>query len=417
MLATATAAPAKELNSPDIQQRVRALRRTDNWTNWYYLAREYFFLAVPIVSAILFYQNYEAWGLHWLWNIPVTVLAITIIGGCQHRLTTLAHEASHYMLFRNRKLNELVSEWFCMFPMLSTTHFYRLQHLAHHQFVNDPEKDPDVTQMTASGHRYKFPMSPRKFVWECVIKQALWVPNLIRYIRVRAAFNSTGGGSGPYIPPQKTSKLPILFGLGYVAVLIASLTTWTMLGASGWVLVANSAALWALMTAFYLRMSADKFRKVLVKPDISPRLMTIQRFSYLTLLFTSIAGLTLWTGHWWGLYYFLLWLLPLVTSFSFCMILRQLVQHGNADSSLLRNTRIFLVGRLIRMAVFPMGMDYHLPHHMFPMVPHYRLKELHEVLMEAQSYRDNVVIVDGYFFHREHPPVHPTVLDLMAEAH
>jgi fatty acid desaturase len=414
MIATVAAEPMQEMNSPEFQRRVGALRTSDNWTNWYYLAREYLFFALIIGGTIAFYQNREDWGLSWLWNVPVTLLAIGVIGACQHRLSNLAHEASHYMLFRNRKLNELASEWLCMFPMLSSTHFYRLQHLAHHQFVNDPEKDPDVTQMKASGHRYQFPMSPRRFVWECVVKQMLWVPSLIRYIRVRAQFSSTGGGSGPYIPKQNASKLPIRFGLGYLAVLTASLTALTYYG-NPWLLVGVPALLWAGMALFYARLPATAFRKVLIKPDISARSMTIQRFSYLTLLFTLLAELTLATGHWWGLYYFLLWLVPLGTSFSFFMILRQVVQHGNADMERLTNTRIFLVGQLIRWSVFPLGMDYHLPHHMFPMVPHYRLKQLHELLLETESYRKQAVVVDGYFFHHEHPPVHPTVLDLMAQ--
>ena len=74
------------------------------------------------------------------------------------------------------------------------------------------------------------------------------------------------------------------------------------------------------------------------------------------------------------LYYFLLWLVPLFTSFSFFMILRQMVQHGNGDRGWLTNTRIFFVDRFINFAVFPMGQDYHLPHHLFATVPHYRLK-------------------------------------------
>ena len=179
---------ARELNSPDIQRRVNALRTIDNTKNWYYIARECLSLCLVVGLTIAFIQLREQWGLAWVWNVPVALLAIFVIGAAQHRLTTLGHEASHYMLFRNRKLNELASDWLCMFPMWSTTHSYRLQHLAHHQYVNDPEHDPDITQMEASGHRFKFPMARALFVWKCVIKQLLWWPNLVRYVRVRAKY-------------------------------------------------------------------------------------------------------------------------------------------------------------------------------------------------------------------------------------
>ena len=96
------------------------------------------------------------------------------------------------------------------------------------------------------------------------------------------------------------------------------------------------------------------------------------------------------------------------------MILRQLVQHGNADRERFTNTRVFLVHPLISMAVFPIGNDYHLPHHLFPMVPHYRLRQLHELLLETDEYSQNATTVEGYFLHRD-PPQHPTVLELMAE--
>ena len=73
------------------------------------------------------------------------------------------------------------------------------------------------------------------------------------------------------------------------------------------------------------------------------------------------------------------------------MILRQLVQHGNGDRGWLTNTRVFFVNPLINFAVFPLGQDYHLPHHLFASVPHYRLKELHEVLLQCAEYREQAV--------------------------
>jgi fatty acid desaturase len=402
----------RQLNDPEIIRRVNGLRRTDNRTNWFYLAREYLFLGSVVGLTIAFYQLREGWGLHWLWNVPVTLVSIFLIGAGQHRLSTLTHEASHYMLFRNRRLNELVSDFFCMFPMWSATHHYRLQHLAHHQFPNDPERDPDVMQMEGSGHRFAFPMSPRRFVWECVLKQLLWFPKLIRYIRVRAKYNATGGGSGPYEAKGPRSKLLVLVGVLYLAALAGALTALVLLDQPV-LLAAVPTAMLAAVLVFYARVPLRYYRQSAVKPDISPRAMTYGRVTFLTLTFTTLAWLTYLTGQPWALYYIVLWMVPLGTTFGFFMILRQVVQHGNATRERLTNTRIFLVSRLIRFAVFPLGMDWHLPHHLFPMVPHYRLKELHAILMEAEEYRESATVVEGYFFHR-HPPQHPTVVELMA---
>ena len=243
--------PTRELEAADIQKRVNALRTIDNTTNWIYIVREHLLAGLVVGSTILFYASREDLGLAWAWNVPVTLLAVLVIGACQHRLTTLAHEASHYMLFRNRKLNELVSDWLSMFPMWSTTHTYRLQHLAHHQHVNHPDLDPDISQMEASGHRFKFPMARALFVWKCVIKQLLWWPNLVKYIRVRAQYSSLGGGTGPYYNQGPRSKLLIVVGMCYLALLAASLSG----SRHGWQSLAArpcALAMWAALEAALL---------------------------------------------------------------------------------------------------------------------------------------------------------------------
>ena len=98
-----------------------------------------------------------------------------------------------------------------MFPLFSTTHHYRLQHHAHHQFVNDPQRDPDVSQLQTSGHWLPFPM-PKKAFLLTLLKQ-LWVPNLIRFMRVRAQYNAVGTDKNPYLRKGwKPSKAPVLIG-------------------------------------------------------------------------------------------------------------------------------------------------------------------------------------------------------------
>ncbi|MET1047246.1 MAG: fatty acid desaturase [Hyphomicrobium sp.] len=116
-------------------------------------------------------------------------------------------------------------------------------------------------------------------------------------------------------------------------------------------------------------------------------------------------------------YYALLWLVPLFTTFPLFMIMRQWVQHGNADRGRYTNTRVFLVNPFIRYAVFPFGMDYHLPHHIYASVPHYKLKGLHELLLEDPEYRDKGIVVEGYFSspHGKVEERNPTVVEVLGE--
>ena len=51
-----------------------------------------------------------------------------------------------------------------MYPLFTTTYMYRLQHLAHHQFVNDPDRDPNVVQMRATDTWPDGPMRPRQVI-------------------------------------------------------------------------------------------------------------------------------------------------------------------------------------------------------------------------------------------------------------
>jgi fatty acid desaturase len=411
MSATLTAPPTKSLNDPVLKEKLQELRRTDNVTNLYYLVRTYFYLILVIGATVWFdlYRQGEGW--HWAVSFPVFLVAILLVGAGQHQLSGLAHEGSHHILFRNRYFNELASDIGCLFPLFSSTHHYRLQHLAHHQFVNDPLRDPDVSQLQTSGHWLKFPISRKGFV-NTLLKQ-LWLPNLFRFMRIRAAYNATGTDKNPYMKKGiKASKLVIRVAMLYLVTQVGLLTAfvWNDLPM---LLATVPPALFIGMVAFLIAVPESLFHQSRVHSIISQRWMSVLRVSFITVVFNAVAWTQLLTGQWAALYYFLLWLVPLFTSFSFFMILRQLVQHGNGDRGWLTNTRIFFVNRLINFAVFPMGQDYHLPHHLYATVPHYRLRDLHEVLLQYPEYREQALEVHGYFLSPERPPVHPTVLDVL----
>ncbi len=401
----------KSLKDAELKERLQQLRRTDNGTNLYYLARTYLFLAAVIGGAVAFDLWRAAAGLSFAWNIPVAVVAIVLVGAGQHQLSGLAHEGVHHILFRNRYLNDLASDLFCMLPLFSSTHHYRLQHLAHHQFVNDPERDPDVSQLKTSGHWLAFPLTRPQFI-RALLKQ-LWLPNLVRFIRIRAAYNATGTDKNPYLRKDtRPSKVAVRIGIVYLLLQVGLLTFLVHHGDPLW-LAAVPAALYAAAVILYLLLPASKYHQSRVHPVIPSRWATVLRISYLTALFDGLAWLTWGTGHWAAVYYLVYWMVPLATSFAFFMILRQWVQHGNADRGWLTNTRIFFVQRFLNFCVFPIGQDYHLPHHLFATVPHYRLPQLYELLLEYPEYREQAVEVHGYFRAPHRPPTHPTVVDVL----
>jgi fatty acid desaturase len=404
-------AAEKTLQDPEFKAALQTLRLTDNWTNWYYLLRTYLYLTLVIGGTIWFYEYQMASGISFWWNVPITLVAIVLVGAGQHQLSGLAHDGVHHTLFRHRMLNDLASDLLTMFPVFSSIHHYRLQHLAHHQFVNDPDRDPDISQLKTSGHWLTFPILRQALV-RTLLKQ-LWVPRLIRFMRVRAAYNATGTDKNPYLfNGKKPSKTAVRIGIVYILAMIGTLVG-LFYGRDPLLLAIVPAAMWAMISLVYWKLPAEKFHQSRVHPVIPLRYMTMMRLGYVTALFTGLAEITLLTGRMAALYYVLLWLVPLFTSFSFFMILRQIVQHGNGDRGRFTNTRTFLVSRFINFAVFPMGQNYHLPHHVYASVPHYRLKRLHEKLMEYPEYRDNTIVVEGYFLPPRNPKMNPTVVDVL----
>jgi fatty acid desaturase len=163
-------------------------------------------------------------------------------------------------------------------------------------------------------------------------------------------------------------------------------------------LAAMPAAMWLAAMAFYGVIPDNWYRQSRVHPVISARQMSMMRISFITILLCGIAWGTFLTGAPVAVYFLLLWVVPILTSFSFFMVLRQLVQHGNADRGRLTNTRTFFVHPFVQFAVFPLGQDYHLPHHLFATVPHYRLKRLHEFLLQYPEYQEEGVVVEGYIW-------------------
>ncbi|HEY9712711.1 MAG TPA: fatty acid desaturase [Chroococcales cyanobacterium] len=69
--------------------------------------------------------------------------AALLVGGLQHGLINLQHDAWHVLCFKERKRNDLVGAWFYAYPVGMPYYHDRQRHLEHHKYFaseSDPER-------------------------------------------------------------------------------------------------------------------------------------------------------------------------------------------------------------------------------------------------------------------------------------
>ncbi|AGK58734.1 fatty acid desaturase [Hyphomicrobium denitrificans 1NES1] len=396
-------------------EAIRELKKRDNYTNFYHIGFVYFVIALAIGFTIWSYHLVDVEGLGWWWDIPTTIAAITVIGASQHQFGGVIHEGTHFILFENKILNELASDWLAAFPIYTSTFQFRLHHLAHHQFINDPVRDPDWAQLHDSGHDLDFPIT--HFEMLRALGKQIWLPNLFRYTIARARYSALGTVNNPYVDRERRGeRLPTLAGVLYAIIAPAAVIPLVRSGHGAWAF-AVLGFLTAVVITYFARLDEDKLPHAHVETVISHRTTNISRIVYMAILYAALTAIEVvgWGQAW--RYFGLLWVAPLFTTFPLFMIMRQWVQHGNADRGRYTNSRVFLVNPFIRYAVFPFGMDYHLPHHIYASVPHYKLHGLHELLLQDPEYREKGVVVEGYFNspHGDAGGRNPTVIEVLGD--
>ncbi len=406
-----TAAPVRADSTSGVSLRtIQELKERDNVTNVFYIARIWTIIAATAVATIWAWQAYFAGTLAWGWLIPISAVAIAIMGASQHNLGAVIHEGTHYLLFKDKKLNELASDWLAGFPIYTSTHAYRLHHFAHHQFVNDPERDPIFDQIEDGQYWLDFPVHHMELLWG--VLRLLWPVTLVKYIVARAKYAAIGSEKNPFSNPEKAGS-PWPARVGVLFAVVCPIVLLPLLAYGQYALAGAALALgWAATVAYYLLIPDEAIPENRIKPVISDRWTTIGRMTFLAMVYGGLTWAEAATGApAWG-YYGLLWIVPLFTTFPVFMIFREWCQHGNADRGRMTNTRVFLVDPFSRYAVFPLGMEYHLPHHLFAGVPHYKLKQLHELMRQDNpEYAQKGRVVENWAAHA--PNGNPTIIDIL----
>lgn len=242
----------------------------------------------------------------------------------------------------------------------------------------------------------------------------LLLADLVRYILARIKYNTVGSHKdSPYrMSDDRKRILPSRLGVGMFIFLVVSLIFSQKYGTPLQMVLLNAGG-WLVVAAILFFLPGQYFEKARIKPVFHPRFLFIGQTAYYTLLLTTLGFVQMTTELMALRYFSLLWYVPMATTFPFFMILRQVIQHGNGDRGWLTNTRVFRMNALVRYTIFPFGMDYHLPHHMYATVPHYRLKPFHRFLMTKKEYRDKCQLVDNYIIPDSHEHRNPTVVEVL----
>lgn len=128
--------------------------------------------------------------------------------------------------------------------------------------------------------------------------------------------------------------------------------------------------------------------------DVPPPLTVVERITIYSFYSTLIIFLSL-TDSWFE--FLVLWFIPLSTIMIALIRFRTIAEHlalpnrNELDAS--RHTDGTLLERL---SISPLNINYHIDHHLFPLVPYYNLPILHDHLLKNEHYREHAHINKTY---------------------
>jgi fatty acid desaturase len=290
-------------------EKLRAFARPNPW-RWLRGTLSEWAIIAATIAVCSQYREVWAWAV-----------AIVLIGTRQHALGIMAHEGVHYVVSRNQRVNDGLSNLLAAYALMYSVQGYRTHHLEHHRWLETP-RDPEQTALRLYPSEWTFPMRRTRFLW-------LLARDML-------------GGS--LLPARQLVK--------YI---------WEIPGGS------------------------------------TRQLVNVALYQ------AAFAGVAFATGH--LLEYIVLWVCPLFSTALMCFRIRTVAEHSALAPNQARfahdrvdnlaTCRTTIYSPLFKFLFGPHNMAYHIEHHLFPSVPVFQLRRLHEELMRNEDYAARAHVTRG----------------------
>ena len=293
------------------QERQQLLQKND-WKATFQLLHIWFWIAA-------------AFALVYCWtNVLTVVVALFILGGQQLACSIVMHDASHFSMFKSKKVNDFVGKWLGSYWIWNDLLRYRPYHLQHHLHTGS-EDDPDLgltvgypTTLRSMVRKFTRDLTGLTGIKTQVIGNAATHLGLIEY--------NLGGGKVKKITQDDRSILDIL------AMGIRNLAGPALVHGFLWLVLWLVGAPWLILLWF-------------------GALLTTYNFS---LRVRSMAE-------------------------------HSMVENTTNQQ---KNTRTTYANWLERLLFAPLSVNYHLEHHLLMSVPSYNLPRMHQILLERGFYKE-----------------------------
>jgi fatty acid desaturase len=191
--------------------------------------------------------------------------AVTILlGSRQHGLGVLGHDGAHFTAAKNRKLNDIASEVFCFWPLITGLGDFRNFHFNHHRHFGT-DKDPELLfKNNWSKEQWELPMTRSRIISYFLLDLAGF--GLLEVLKAYRLLGKTSLRSslGPLAWWSVVGFLLYSFGLG-----LAIVIWFVALGTSFWGF--HRLRTWTehVGTSSTHRVRANWWQRILITPHCS----------------------------------------------------------------------------------------------------------------------------------------------------